>query len=134
VLQSPEKIYRDRLWRQPDRFYLSKEQHAELFPSELYADEDIVANWKRLKSVWTARFDTALQKELLIKNLGKWSDGAYVLEMVAESSGKQIKSRDYSPFSVQASSSSLSSLCGLRRKNMRTRRPGRILIAAAILM
>lgn len=102
-LQGPEKIYRDRLWRQPDRFYLSKEQHAELFPGELYSDEDIVANWKRLQPVWTARFDTALQKELLIRNLGKWASGAYVLEMVAESGGKQIKTEKY--FTLYSSSS-----------------------------
>ena len=44
-LQEPGKIFRDRYWKMPDQFVMSKETYQQLFPHDVYSDEDQVEKW-----------------------------------------------------------------------------------------
>jgi len=95
ALKSPDRVYRERLWRAPDISYLSKELHTRLFPNDPYADEDIMVNWERLQPVWTANFNTTVSKELLISDLSEWATGAYVLVMETQHGGTKLCTEKY---------------------------------------
>ena len=44
-LQEPGKIFRNRYWEMPDQFVMSKETYQQLFPHDVYADEDQADKW-----------------------------------------------------------------------------------------
>ena len=39
-LKQPQKVFRNRLWNQPDRQILNKEEYYKTFPNDLYDDEN----------------------------------------------------------------------------------------------
>lgn len=45
ALQEPGRIFRTRYWNQPDQFVMNKETYYQLFPHDVYADEDQVSKW-----------------------------------------------------------------------------------------
>jgi hypothetical protein len=44
-VKSPDKIYRERYWDMPDQFVMSKDEYSNLFPYDIYKDEDQVSKW-----------------------------------------------------------------------------------------
>jgi hypothetical protein len=44
-LKSPNKIFRERYWQQPDQFILSKDEYYTLFPYDLYKNETQKSSW-----------------------------------------------------------------------------------------
>lgn len=45
-LISPKKIFRDRYWETPDMFTMSKAEYYQLFPHDVYSDENQVNKWE----------------------------------------------------------------------------------------
>jgi hypothetical protein len=95
-LKSPVKAFRQRLWEQPDRSLYTRDQYYAAFPYDLYEDELNKFKWERLSQVLNANFDTGTKKTFSIPDLGSWSQGEYVLEIVAnDKAGKEVKEVSY---------------------------------------
>ncbi|CAN5238819.1 alpha-2-macroglobulin family protein [soil metagenome] len=104
TLKAPNRAFRKRLWEQPDRQILKKEEYYSLFPHDLFADEDNKFKWAKDKEVLSAGFDTGKSKLLNIAGLGKWNVGEYVLEINStDKDGQSVKEVTY--FTVYAPSS-----------------------------
>lgn len=46
-LQHPGRLLRERYWRNPDQFTLSREEYESAFPNDIYDNEDVSDNWPR---------------------------------------------------------------------------------------
>ena len=84
------------MWEQPDRALYTREQYYTDFPHDLYEDELNKFKWERQTQVFDVAFDTGVKKTFNIANLQTWSQGEYVLEIVAmDKSGKEVKEVSY---------------------------------------
>ncbi len=103
-LKSPGKVFRPRLWEQPDRALYTKEQYYNFFPSDQFADESNKFKWERSNQVFTSDFDTHVKKTFSIADLKSWPTGEYVLEITAKDKDDQ-EVKELSYFSVYSTSS-----------------------------
>lgn len=78
-LLEPAQTKKARLWDEPDKFSMSKQEHDKLFPYEVYDNEDMMSNWKTDALVNTYVFNTGKQKEVVISPASLKS-GAYRIE------------------------------------------------------
>lgn len=80
-LKQPERVFRNRLWPQPDRHSLSKEDYYKNFPYDLYADEQNKYKWERESKVLDKTFNTGEKTEYdLAADLKTLKPGVYVIE------------------------------------------------------
>lgn len=95
-LNQPEKPFRKRLWQQPDRHVLDKEEYYKTFPNDLYADELNKFKWDKNK-VFEKPFDTGSKTEYdLSTELKNQKPGIYMLEAVCKDKfGEEIKAFQY---------------------------------------
>ena len=95
-LKQPEKVYRERLWQQPDKHIFSQEEWSKLFPLDLYSDENSQFKWERGEKVKESNFDTEKQKEFMWDGLNKLQEGAYVMEAHCKDKyGEDVKDVKY---------------------------------------
>ncbi len=95
-LKERKRIFRKRLWQQPDKHLLSKEEYYKFFPHDLYADEDNLQNREKGKQVLNTEFNTKKDSLLSLKRLHRWEPGQYVLEAhTKDSHGKDVKAIQY---------------------------------------
>ncbi|CAN5578739.1 alpha-2-macroglobulin family protein [soil metagenome] len=94
-LQSPAKIYRERLWEQPDQFGLSKPEFEKAFPYDLYENENDHHNWPKKESVITETINTGLNSKINIQK-STIEEGWYVIEATAkDKEGNPVKDVQY---------------------------------------
>jgi uncharacterized protein YfaS (alpha-2-macroglobulin family) len=95
-LKQPEKAFRSRLWTQPDRQSLSKEEYYKTFPQDLYADELNKFKWEKEKQ-FERTFDTGTKTEYdLSAELKNLKPGIYMIEAnCKDKSGETIKAFQY---------------------------------------
>lgn len=90
-LTSPEKLFRNRLWQQPDMYTMTQAEYNALFPTDLYADENNMEKWQFGKSVQRIDFNTAKSSELKIRPQ-EWKSGAYkIILTTKDANGREIK-------------------------------------------
>lgn len=95
-LKEPAKIFRKRLWKNPDRFVMTKEEYYSNFPSDVYADEDNIYKWEKGEKTAEVAFDTEKNKELFLKDISGWKTGLYVMEAVTKDRfGEEVKDTKY---------------------------------------
>lgn len=96
-LKQPQKVFRNRLWQQPDRHSLSQEDYYKTFPNDLYADESNKYKWEREAKVLEKSFDTGSKKEYdLSAELKSFKPGVYVIEAICNDKfGEEIKAYQY---------------------------------------
>ncbi|MDX2305122.1 MAG: alpha-2-macroglobulin family protein [Microscillaceae bacterium] len=95
-LKSPTQAYRSRRWEQPDKFIYAESQWHQLFPYDLYKNENNFAQWEKEKTVLELKFDTEKSKDIPVENLKKWETGKYLVEMTAKDKyGEEVKSMKY---------------------------------------
>ena len=96
-LKQPQKIFRNRLWTQPDRHSLTKEEYYKTFPNDLYADETNKYKWEKDSKVLDKTFDTGIKKEYDLSNeLKSFTPGVYVIEANCKDKfGEEIKAFEY---------------------------------------
>ena len=96
ALKQPEKVFRSRLWAQPDQHIYSKETYYQLFPNDLYEDENNQFKWERSKIVFTRNFNTKLDKNIVMDEFKKLNPGVYLIEGTCkDKSGAEVKSMNY---------------------------------------
>ncbi len=96
-LKQPQKVFRNRLWQQPDRHSLSQEEYYKTFPNDLYADESNKYKWERENKVLEKSFDTGSKNDYdLSAELKSFKPGVYVIEAICKDKfGEEIKAFQY---------------------------------------
>lgn len=96
-LKEPTKAFRKRLWAQPDRQDLSKEEYYKNFPFDLYEDEDNQYKWEKESKILEKDFDTQkTTKYDLNSEFKPLRTGTYLIEATCkDKSGEEIKSVFY---------------------------------------
>lgn len=103
ALKAPGRTFRSRLWQQPDRHLYTREQYYDLFPFDLYDDENNSLKWERGQALFTTSFDTGIKKTFTVPGVDRWVPGKYVLEITAtDKDGQAVKEVAY--FTVYAAS------------------------------
>jgi uncharacterized protein YfaS (alpha-2-macroglobulin family) len=80
-LKQPNKVFRERLWPQPDRQTLSKDEYYKTFPNDLFADETNKYKWEKEIKVIEKTFDTGTKTEYdLSAEFKNLKTGVYIIE------------------------------------------------------
>lgn len=109
-LKEPEKPYRSRLWPQPDRHIISKEEFEKLFPNDEYKEENNMYKWAKGEKVYEKSFTNAasaqpISDSVKLPNLKQWKTGTYLMEAHSKDAyGEVVKDVKY--FTVYSNSSS----------------------------
>lgn len=95
-LNSPERLFRNRLWQQADKYILSEEEYHKLFPHDIYKNENDERTWQSGKQTALISFNTA-DTSLVEFDAAKWEDGFYKLELKStdKKTGEEIKKEQY---------------------------------------
>ncbi len=80
-LKEPERLFRQKLWPNPDRFTMNKDDYYKHFSHDSYADEDNFRRWHKGRPVFSGTFDTGKSKEFKLIDIDRWQTGKYVMEM-----------------------------------------------------
>ena len=108
-LKSPGRMFRDRLWPQPDQFILSQQEFYGLFPYDVYKDENEPAKWVKEQKVWEKTDTTSNKKPFTVDN-ASFTPGWYVIEAVTKDKyGEEVKEVAYVQLFNQTIESSLAS-------------------------
>jgi uncharacterized protein YfaS (alpha-2-macroglobulin family) len=95
-LVQPDKVFRKRLWAQPDKHLFTKEEYYKLFPNDLFADETNKYKWEKGKVAFTKNFDTKKDKNIIYNEFKNLPQGAYIIEGVCKDKfGAEVKSINY---------------------------------------
>jgi uncharacterized protein YfaS (alpha-2-macroglobulin family) len=96
-LKQPNKPFRSRLWTQPDRQVLNKEEYYKTFPYDLYADETNKYKWEKDTKVIDKTFDTGTKTEYdLATEIKNLKAGTYIIEANCKDKfGEEIKAFCY---------------------------------------
>lgn len=95
-LKHPDRIFRERLWRQPDVFLMDKEEFVKIFPNDIYKDEDNPANWEKEKNYFSDEINTEKTTKLNLDNIKDWPEGMYIVEAeTVDKYGKKVEAQKY---------------------------------------
>lgn len=95
-LTQPDRVFRSRLWVQPDKFVLNEQEFHARFPNDLWKNELDEKLWPKKKEVLSVSFDTEKDDTLDLKQCKGWEQGRYVLELkTRDKFGSEIKSIRY---------------------------------------
>ncbi|MBL7697339.1 MAG: alpha-2-macroglobulin [Chitinophagaceae bacterium] len=82
-LNAPKKIFRERYWEQPDQFIMNRQEYYQLFPYDIYSDENNKAKWAKEKLAGeittSSSADGSINKEMNVREAG-W----YVIEALTK--------------------------------------------------
>ncbi|HQQ95513.1 MAG TPA: alpha-2-macroglobulin family protein [Bacteroidia bacterium] len=96
LLESPQKIFRKRLWNRPDRPNYSKEAYYDMFPDDQYEDELNPHSWKKIKKVISKNFTSGESTDALKRELKNLGPGAYLAEALCkDKKGMDVKGLSY---------------------------------------
>lgn len=98
-LQTPDKIFKDRLWRQPDKYYLNKGEHHERFPNLAYGSEGQMDKWKIKSKVLEEVLSGGRSVTDVFDQLG---EGVYRVEVFLQNSAKKLSTRYLSVSDIQS--------------------------------
>lgn len=94
-LTAPGKLFRNRLWSQPDLYTITKEEYYTLFPNDVYGDENNMQKWAFGKFVQRVEFNTEASTSLQL-NTQQWATGAYKIVLTTrDKNGEEIKVEKY---------------------------------------
>ena len=94
-LEPPERLIRQRLWDQPDKFILTKNEFIQYFPHDEYADETKKESWPRSQLVYS-KTDSTNKAGSWQPGVGSFTQGYYVIEAAAKDEyGQDVKDVKY---------------------------------------
>ena len=103
-LAQPEPLYRNRYWTRADQYLMNEAEYHELFPHDVYAEEDDFRTWEKADRVFATRFDSETDDTLRLEGIQDWEEGKYMLELKTEDKfGKEVSLQKY--FTVYAAAS-----------------------------
>lgn len=95
-LDQPDRIFRERLWKQPDIFIMDKAEFTVLFPHDIYKNENNPANWGKEKEYYSGEISTAENIKLDLNEIQDWPKGMYLVEAeTVDEYGKKVETTKY---------------------------------------
>ncbi|RTL59442.1 MAG: alpha-2-macroglobulin [Sphingobacteriales bacterium] len=94
-LQTPNRVFRERLWQQPDQFLMSKEAYYTNFPYDVYADENEIKNWNVTDKVADKNFITKENTPFTIDHSPFTSGWYEVVVTTKDKYGETVTARKY---------------------------------------
>lgn len=79
-LQSPLQPLRNRSWETPDRFVLTREEHQQRFPQDVYSNENDPATWTNGAEVFQMLGRVPGNNKLALREARNWEVGTYVMD------------------------------------------------------
>lgn len=94
-LTAPQRQFRSRYWEQPDEFVLSEQEFHNLFPNDIYKDENQPSKWTRGASVLNITDTTSADGKFAAGKL-KLPAGWYAIEVTTKDKfGEEVKGTKY---------------------------------------
>lgn len=94
-LKTPERIYRNRYWEQPDQFVMTQPEYYAAFPYDVYKNEDEVSTWEKLEKVLEVTDTTTASGQFSLRKTSLPA-GWYVIEAVTKDKyGESVKDIQY---------------------------------------
>ena len=94
--QDPPTALRERIWERPDRFLISREEHASRFPQDVYDNENDPLTWPGQGVVLERNQHRANGRRLQLAEIRDWDVGSYLIEAEAtDESGRKVKVRKH---------------------------------------
>src|SRR5665647_1261772 len=94
-LQPPERLIRQRLWEQPDKFILNKDEFIQYFPHDEYTDESKKESWPKTQMIFQKN-DSTNQPSTFNIQQSNFKQGWYVVEATAKDKyGQEVKDVKY---------------------------------------
>jgi hypothetical protein len=99
-LKAPERLIRERYWKQPDQYVMGREEYLKYFPHDQYGDETNKTTWEKIEKVLdrtrstteSGAFDLGTGPE----SVSAYSPGWYVLEAeTKDKNGESVKNGLY---------------------------------------
>ena len=79
-IKNPEKIFRDRIFGEPDRHSLTKAEFDVKFPNDEYANENDQTKWPKEKQILALDFNTEKYDSIDLSSMKNAAPGIYVME------------------------------------------------------
>ncbi|WP_242672961.1 alpha-2-macroglobulin family protein [Niastella yeongjuensis] len=94
-LKMPNRLFRDRLWQQPDQFVLSQDEFYSLFPYDVYKDENDPSKWAKDQKV-VEKTDTTSNSKPFTLDHSPLTPGWYAVEAITKDKyGEEVKDIRY---------------------------------------
>lgn len=94
-VDTPDKLYRERTWAEPDKFTMTKEEYEKLFPLDEYKNENDKYTWPLLAVMDEFSWNTA-KTDTISLDTKKYKPGLYKLILTTtDKSGNEIKIEKY---------------------------------------
>jgi uncharacterized protein YfaS (alpha-2-macroglobulin family) len=94
-LKMPERMFRERLWQQPDQYVLSQDEFYSLFPYDVYKDENDPAKWAKEQKV-AENTDTTSNTQPFTIDHSPLTPGWYAVEAITRDKyGEVVKDIRY---------------------------------------
>lgn len=94
-LTAPVKVYRERLWEQPDMHIISRQEYEALFPFDLYERENDPYSWQKDAKVFESSINTGDSTVLSMQTV-PFKEGWYVVEATTkDEEGNIVKDLRY---------------------------------------
>jgi uncharacterized protein YfaS (alpha-2-macroglobulin family) len=94
-LKTPDRVYRKRLWTEPDQFVFSQAEYYSLFPYDEYKDENQPSKWEKAQKV-AERTDTTSDGKPFTIEHSALTPGWYVIEAITKDKyGEEVKDIKY---------------------------------------
>ena len=95
-LKNLDQALRERVWNKPDEYSYSKDEWKNLFPGNVYGDDNNLRYREKAELLLTKQFNTSESKDLDLKEASKWEPGVYVAESKStDAFGNQIEWKNY---------------------------------------
>lgn len=83
-LKENTRLFRSRLWSQPDITSMTRDDYYKTFPRDMYSDEDNITKLKKEKKVFDKPFDTEKKKKIDLSNMKNWPQGKYLIKITSK--------------------------------------------------
>jgi hypothetical protein len=95
-LEEPDRIFRNRLWKRPDQFVMSKEEYYKAFPNDVYDNEDDFTTWEKKSKAVDQTFNTETSKIFSSSEIAGLPQGKYLLELITKDKyGTELNVKKY---------------------------------------
>ncbi len=95
-LKEPGRIFRERQWPRPDKFIMSQQEFYDLFPYDIYNDEDNAETWEREATLLEKEHQTPGDSLILLQDLSGWKSGTYLITLnIVDAFGEKLEVKKY---------------------------------------
>ena len=94
-IQSPGRIFRERYWKMPDQFVMSKEEFTKNFPYDAYADEDEISKWPLAEKTMEVTDSTNENSKFKIENINPGAGWYKIVATAKDKYGEEVRAEKY---------------------------------------